>query len=740
MEENANIWYYFPMKKVLIWLLYALAFTPLIVTKSLFFPFISGKSIFIRLVVTLVAVGFAWLVFKERGSEDRGSASADRGQTSIRMRKLLKNKVFWFVGAFMVLMIISTLFAVNPYRAFFGDTERAEGLVTMLFLFGFFVFASLLFERKNWLMFFKLTLISGAVLFIHELVQLSQKIPRPASFTGNPIYLAVVFLFVIFAGWVVLQTEVRLSQNQGPASRDRGWAFGKFWKMFSAVMVPVSLLGIFITETRGVIVGIAVAIMATLIYIIVRNPNQLIDSNASNGNPSADATSRKLAVVALGVLVVLGGIFYTTRDAELWNRIPGFDRISEFTFQNNTVQTRLISLGVSLRGINPADNGIGRFLVGWGPENFNIAYNTYYNPEFYRYEQAWFDRAHNKLMDVLVMHGVLGFVAYMGIWVALWWGLKGRKIQFEDRAHEVQDQGSTFRDQGRTLEPHTRFVLPVLFFSVAYFVQNLFVFDAITTYIPFFMFLAFVIYNSNLRIYSNASNANDAKGEKLTTHNSQLTTHAWIFAAAALFYALAFIAWTWVPYGQIHSYMQLLKSRSTEKQLSEGYFKPYTFTQEIIRKNVIESVTQQYSGTNGETNLLLFSVDLMRDVADRELYNPRYSILIGEAYDALGRKKDPAYYTQAEEMYRKALSLSPTRQNVYYLLGFNLSLQNRYDEAIRLLEKAIALDSRVAGPHFYLGLFLTSAGDLEQYERALDEFIISEDLGGGGYGGGFNHG
>ena len=172
MEENANIWYYFPMKKVLIWLLYALAFTPLIVTKSLFFPFISGKSIFIRLVVTLVAVGFAWLVFKERGSEDRGSASADRGQTSIRMRKLLKNKVFWFVGAFMVLMIISTLFAVNPYRAFFGDTERAEGLVTMLFLFGFFVFASLLFERKNWLMFFKLTLISGAVLFIHELVQL----------------------------------------------------------------------------------------------------------------------------------------------------------------------------------------------------------------------------------------------------------------------------------------------------------------------------------------------------------------------------------------------------------------------------------------------------------------------------------------------------------------------------------------------------------------------------------------
>ena len=114
-----------------------------------------------------MAVGFAWLVFKERGSEDRGSASADRGQTSIRMRKLLKNKVFWFVGAFMVLMIISTLFAVNPYRAFFGDTERAEGLVTMLFLFGFFVFASLLFERKNWLMFFKLTLISGAVLFIH---------------------------------------------------------------------------------------------------------------------------------------------------------------------------------------------------------------------------------------------------------------------------------------------------------------------------------------------------------------------------------------------------------------------------------------------------------------------------------------------------------------------------------------------------------------------------------------------
>ncbi len=102
-----------------------------------------------------------------------------------------------------------------------------------------------------------------------------------------------------------------------------------------------------------------------------------------------------------------------------------------------------------------------------------MAFNKYFEPEFQQYEIAWFDRAHNKLFDVLVMQGVLR----SGISIYL--------VACGERNISVArlKTAKTFC-----------FGAALTFFGAAYFVQNLFVFDQITTYIPLFMFWGFVIH------------------------------------------------------------------------------------------------------------------------------------------------------------------------------------------------------------------------------------------------------
>lgn len=56
-----------------------------------------------------------------------------------------------------------------------------------------------------------------------------------------------------------------------------------------------------------------------------------------------------------------------------------------------------------------------RPLVGYGPESMYVVYNSFYPPELGHYEArtASPDRAHNEVLDALVITGVLGLAAYL---------------------------------------------------------------------------------------------------------------------------------------------------------------------------------------------------------------------------------------------------------------------------------------------------------------------------------------
>jgi len=220
------------MRYVLKWLLFSLAFVPILVNFDTLFPFIFTKTLLIRSAITLFWIIFAVWYFRERNTV-RGII--DEGW------RFFKNPLYIATSVLILLMLLSTIFAVDPYKAFFGDIERGEGYLGILHFFGFFVASLLVFKKEDWATFFRLNLITGLILLVDSIGEISSgEFGRAQSLVGNPTFLAGYFLFVIFSAITAFFSSRR----------------GIWWKVFSFLMIFGGILGVFLTGTRGAILGL----------------------------------------------------------------------------------------------------------------------------------------------------------------------------------------------------------------------------------------------------------------------------------------------------------------------------------------------------------------------------------------------------------------------------------------------------------------------------------------------------
>ena len=600
------------MKTILRFSLFSLAFVPLLVNFDTLFPFIFTKTLLIRTAITLFWVLFAVWFFMKKAEV---SSLVSDGW------RFLKNPLYIATALFILVMLVSTIFSVDPYKAFFGDIERGEGFLGMLHFFSFFVASLLVFDKKSWLTFFRLTLITGVILLADSFKEIiSGEFVRAQSFVGNPTFTAGVFLFVIFSALLVFFM-----------SGKKEFA----WRIFSFLMIFGGTVGVFLTGTRGAILGLLAGTALTVLYFAVKGGGVYIKLSRKL---SVNVRMASIILLALGVLSV--GAFVITRKDSVWQKIPGVDRFTHLSLDDPTLQTRLISAGVSLRAINPVDNGAERLLIGYGWDNFNIAYNKHYNPEYMKYENLWFDRAHDKLLDVLVMTGVLGLIAYLGMWISLFY-LAFRKI------HEKT------------------YAIPILFFGSAYFVQNLFVFDQISTYIPFFAFLAFAVFVSSV---SDSSLPKKRWASKLKNFIPKILPYK--LPVLAVFFAFSLVFYTFIPYSQSIKFVNALKTRSAKVVLDkiDSFTEPYNYAQSTIRNRLLSTAAPLVSNPQMQ-DLVNKAVELQEEFVSREPYDPRDISILSSVYRAKASLGEPGAYEKAEEYALLAFKLSPTRQDHFYALA-----------------------------------------------------------------------
>ncbi len=352
------------LKAVVFGGLFAVPFLTLYVENDYFFPFITGKNFWFRILVDITVAAWALLALYEVKYRPRFS---------------------WIVSSFSVLLIVmffANLLGVHPQSSFWSNFERMDGYVSLVHTFLYMlVLGSVLTTRAHWQNLLNTSLVVAVLVALYGLAQyggLVEGSGRIDSRLGNAAYMAVYMLFHIFiAFWLFVESK---KQNS------------KIIYAFLAVLFTFVLVE---TGTRGTALGLVVGVFVMSGYI------------GLFGAKSREF--RKYAIGAFALLLLAVGAFIVARDSAVVQSNPNLARIANISI--NDLSIRATIWGMAWEGVKE------RPLLGYGQSNFNYVFNEHYNPALYAQEQ-WFDRSHNIFFDWLTAGGFLGLIAYLSIFAA----------------------------------------------------------------------------------------------------------------------------------------------------------------------------------------------------------------------------------------------------------------------------------------------------------------------------------
>jgi len=449
--------------------LYLVPLVVLIVMPSNFFPFIGGKYYVFRTFVSLslICVLIYW-------------AFEDKENKIIKdLKEVFSRPLVKITTIFVFIYVLASLFAYDPQAAFWSNFERQEGGFQMIHYWLFFILLNLLFKtKKDWTRLFIVSIIAAVGMIFYGIfsitspqtffgpyTSLMQGTSTPGFWSmllnksirfqgslGNPAYVAPYLMFIIFYAlylWLDKKTGINLRS---------------FWYLF---LILFFVLFFVLSQTRGAFLGLVAGIFAFFIYLILSNKKL-----------------RKIGILSLIMLIILGGIVYLYRNSNFIQNLPG-SRFLQIDFQERTAQTRLWTWGSALNGFKE------RPILGWGPENFPAVFDKYFDTRHYIANQGsetWFDRAHSVIFDYLAETGILGLLSYLGIYIVFYL-MFFRSIKIYN---ELKNKKNLSQDLPNDLQWNLIFSI-----LIAYFVQNLIIFEVLPMYLNFFLILAFSSYVFN---------------------------------------------------------------------------------------------------------------------------------------------------------------------------------------------------------------------------------------------------
>ncbi|HMA78287.1 MAG TPA: O-antigen ligase family protein, partial [Candidatus Paceibacterota bacterium] len=412
----------------------AVLFLPLVVSESMFFPFITGKNFGFRIIVEITLA--AWILLALYDPRYRP-----------RFSWLLPG-----LGALLVVMFLANFFGEYAPKSFWSNYERMDGYVTLVhFAAYFFVLGSVLSHRtvtlfgaqmSTWYAFMVTALVAAVATSFTAFQQLAGITETTMGWRingslGNAAYMAIYMLFNVFVAlWVALHSKQRWLQ------------------VVAAALAAVFVFLLVQTATRGTILGLAGGTFLGALYIAVFN--------------TQFPKVRKVAVGLVLTVVVLVGALTVFRESSVVQDNLILQRATAINLTELNLRMEIWEMG--LEGVAE------RPILGWGQGNFNYIFNEYYNPSIGGRSEEWYDRAHNIFVDWLATGGVLGLVAYLSIWVAA--------------AYYVLIVPHRKRDETPIFSVTERGLLLGIF--AGYFIHNLVVFDNIVSYIFFAIILALV--------------------------------------------------------------------------------------------------------------------------------------------------------------------------------------------------------------------------------------------------------
>lgn len=640
-------------------LVFAVPFICLIVADNMFFPFITGKNFTFRILVELMLGFWVLLMFIDEKYRPRFSWALVAS------------------GVLLGVLTISMFLSENPYRSFWSNYERMEGLVAHAHLFLYFLIAGTVLDaEKLWRWFFRVSLGVSMIVAMYSFAQLGGAIDIHQSTTridatfGNSTYLAVYALLHIF-----LALFLWLKDGSRNSLR---------WIYFLVAAVNVVVL--YYTQTRGAMLGLlgGTFLASLLVALLDREHPQF----------------KKYAIGGIsGVFLLVGG-FLLIKDSEFVRGNPVLNRFATISLTEQTTQSRFLIWNMSLQGFKE------RPIFGWGQDNFIYVFSKYYDPKMWR-QEPWFDRSHNVFFDWLIAGGSLGLLAYLSLFgVMLWY------IWFGKRATWTIPERAVFTGM-----------------LGAYFVHNIFVFDNLTSYIMFFSFLAYVHSEHVERPTEEPVKKKKGNGDHaLEVQDLWIAVAVVSVATAALIYYVnirninanyALIQALRNPIaddgkgGRTFALKRVLDQRlfgtsEAREQLGQLAFQALDpRIDEKTRSAIFQYASSEFDDEikNDPNNLRLLSF--------AGLLNSRYSNV-------------PGAFEKAVEYFERALKVSPRRQSVYLDFGSLYAAQGQYDRALALWKQAYDLDRSYPDAALYYAIGLVYTGDFVAANEVLGPLRASQ--------------
>ncbi|MFA6099420.1 MAG: O-antigen ligase family protein [Patescibacteria group bacterium] len=620
-------------------LLMPLVFLPIVI-----FPFVFSKLIVFQILIGLTFPAYLILAWIEPQYRPRWSW------------------LYAAIGAYFIALLLSVIFAVDPVRAWWGNQERMNGLFTLIHFFIWLTMTvSLIKTWPQWQKLLNYQVILGV--FMGCVALLQRPFPRLLLFPAggrvgglldNPIYMGAYQLFILsFLALLWFKTK------------------NNAWRAWYVVAFIVSMLSMFAAGSRGPFMGLICSIVVSVTAVAIMHKNKKLRIGVA-------------AVMAAGALFYVGVVVWGVNTQPFRQFATSFPTASRiFELQTGTTG-RFIAWNIAWEGF------LQRPITGWGLDDFHVLFNRLYNPQSLRagYAETWFDRAHNTVMDVVSMTGLVGFVAFAAVWITLYVTvIRARRKGYIDI-------------------PTTAVLVGL---PAGYFLQNLFVFDHPAAFSMSFLLYAFVIC-IGFPIFM-GSDGKETGAVKSVTKPLPWVTFGLVQAAFILFVYLTSIMPFYASYLTIKS-NNAFAAGDLESTL--GYAKqaasiqtPYLDEQTFLHSRNLITLSDAGQLTKWTKWKEMFQ--LVEDVTDRHLVShgvnahPRF--IYASLLETIGRvAQDPAILKKAEDQYKEAIIDSPKRQQLYFGYGRLLTELGRKDEAMTLYKQAAEFDPEIGEGWWYVGV------------------------------------
>lgn len=571
----------------------------------------------------------------------------------------------WSLLVFLAAMALSTVFSANPYTSFWSTTNRMTGLFVFLHLAAYYLMVRGVFQgAQNIRRYLRWWLTIGALeaiyIILQQFVKFSWMTPllegRSIGTIGNPIFTGdFMAMITLLAGGLLWATRSRL------------------WRWIYGVIAALGLISMILLAARGPILGLVAGTICIAVFGLLSSRLKL--------------WFKTMILGALVVVVIGGGLLiWVGRDSSFVQSIPVINRFAQIDPREPNVQSRLLTWQVGLGAF------VEKPLLGYGPENFSIAFQKVYQPVFEALgiSATQLDKAHNNLIEYLVTTGLVGALSYLGVFIiSLWLILSSMKTVGKKKKVLISVLGAIV---------------------IVYFVQGL---TSIETLAPLMLFACIL-----------AIVANIVGGRPIDVPSRPKIW--WIVAGVIV---IAYGIYSGIQYhvkpamvsyrlfranalasqGQFHQALQLAESGVR----LDTFIRPSVLIS--FGAQVDENVSYRRDA-EAAADYMLKSAQWMEEYSLPHAQGDAIPLtILGGIYSKLSSVSDQ-YITKANQVVEQAVAISPKRALTWLEWGKVFLVGKDYKQAAEKFDYALSLNDKFAEAHIldaiakaYMGDFSSSA-------------------------------